>query len=333
MKKRLIHSSSILIVAMALLVSACGMKNPFAASDKVNVQLSWFHSVEYAGFYTAIEKGYYKDENIETTLIAGGPTIDPLSEVNSGNAQFGISTGDSLVIARTNQKNLLAVATIFRNNPLVIMSLSNENIIKPEDLTGKNIGVIAPDLSSNYDIQFLALLNRIGLNRDSMNFSAIEDYNGAAELTSGKLDAMSSMFATNEPIQAQLNGDKVNLIYYKDYGVDVYANALFTTDEFAKNNPDLTARFIRATMKGYQYAIEHPEEVASFALKYDPTLDLALQQETMKAQIPFIDTGSGPIGSMDENVWNTTQDILLEFKLIQSPIDLSTVYTNKFVTP
>lgn len=323
----------ILLAVMALVISACTGGNPFQENDKVTVQLSWFPSVEYAGFYTALEKGYYAEENLDVTLVAGGPEVDALGEVNSGNAQFGISTGDSLIIARTNQQNFLAVATIFRNNPLVVMALSSGEIQKPEDLTGKTVGVIAPDLSTTWDIQFLALLQRVGVESESISYSAIEDYHGTNEIKSGKVDAMSGMFATNEPVLANMEGDDLNLIYYKDYGVDVYPNTLFVTEEFAGENPDLITRFVKATLRGYQFAIENPEEAAAFALNYDETLDLEFQQEVMKAQIPFIDTGDAPIGSMSENVWNTTQDILLEFGLIAEAIDVSTVYTNQFVTP
>lgn len=333
MNKNSIRNGFVLLAVMALLISACASGNSFRENDEVTVQLSWFHSVEYAGFYTALEKGYYAEENIAVTLVAGGPETDTLSEVNSGNAQFGISTGDSLIIARSNQQNFVAVATIFRNNPLVAMALDNAGIDKPADFTGKNIGVIAPDLSTTWDIQFLALLQRMDIPTDSMNFSAVEDYHGANELKTGKVDVMTGMFATNEPVLAKMEGDALNLIYYKDYGVDVYANTIFVAEEFKQNNPDLITRFIRATFKGYQDALENPEETASFAVKYDETLDLAYQQAVMQAQIPFIDIGDGQLGGMNESVWTSTQSILLEFGLIPEPIDLSVVYTNEFVTP
>jgi ABC-type nitrate/sulfonate/bicarbonate transport system substrate-binding protein len=287
--------------------------------------------VEYAGFYAAAENGYYADENLEVTLNAGGPDINPLDEVGNGKAQFGISTGDGLIIAKSKGADLVAVGTVFRNNPMVAMALSSSGIAKPEDLAGKHIGVIAPDLNTAWDLQFLALLQELNIAQDGMQFSAIEDYHGANELKSKRLDVMSGMFATNEPVIAELEGEALNLIYYKDYGIDVYANTIFTTEEFVQKNADLVGRFVRATMRGYQYAIENPEEVASYALKYDESLDLKIQQETMKAQIPFIDTGDAPIGSMDESVWKTTQDILLEFDLISQPVDLSTIYTNQFV--
>lgn len=323
-----------LTVMAAILMAACGgSPAPTQPAEKVTVQLSWFHGVEYAGFYTAIEKGYYANENIEVTLKAGGPETNPLDEVNNGNAQFGIGSGDGLIIAKANGQNFMSVATIFRDNPLAITSLQNDGIQKPEDLTGKTVGAYSLDLSSYSDFMFLAFMSRTGLKKDAMNYALIEDFYGANEIKSGKMDAMSGMFATDQQVMTHEAGDEINLMYYKDYGVDVYINTIFVKDELTQSNPDLITRFIRATMKGYQYAVENPSEVAGFAIKYDDTLDLGYQQQVMQAQIPFIDTGNGALGSMDDNVWNITQEILLEFDLISTPVDLSTIYTNQFITP
>lgn len=334
MKKNFVSHFSILIIIFALFISACGSTQASAAPDKVTVQLSWFHGVEYAGFYSAIEKGYYADENIEVTLNPGGPELNPIDEVNNGNAQFGIGQGDSLITARANGQNFVAVATIFRNNPLAITSLKEDNIQKPEDLVGKTVGTYSLDLSNYSDLLFLAFMSRTGLDKASMNYALIQDFEGANEIKAGNMDAMSGMFATDQQVMTRNAGDEISMMYYKDYGVEVYINSIFVTDEFKNSNPDLITRFLRATFKGYQYALENPDEVAALALQYDETLDLAYQQDAMKAQIPFIDTGNAPIGSMDESVWQSTSDILLEFGLLSAPVDLSTVYTNEFiVTP
>jgi NitT/TauT family transport system substrate-binding protein len=321
----------LVFVIAALLLGACGTAT--GPADKVTVQLSWFHGVEYAGFYAAIDQGYYKDANIEVVLNAGGPEINPLDEVGNGNAQFGIGSGDSLITARANGQDFVAVATIFKDNPLAITSLAKDNIQKPEDLVGKTIGAYSLDLSNFFDLPFLALLNRTGLDRDSMNYALIEDFNGANEIKAGNMDAMSGMFATDQQVMASQAGDELNFIYYKDYGYDVYINAIFVRGEFKQNNPDLIRRFIQATTKGYQYAIENTDAVAQLAVTYDETLDLTYQQAVMQAQIPFINNGDGQLGTMNENIWENTQNILLEFDLISAPIDLSTVYTNEFTTP
>ena len=176
-------------------------------------------------------------------------------------------------------------------------------------------------------------LETLRMLKSAVKYALIEDFFGANEIKSGRMDAMSGMFATDQQVMTRQVGDEINLIYYKDYGVDVYINTIFVTEEYLQNNEDLVARFIRATMRGYQYAIENPDEVAEFAVKYDETLDLDYQKQVMQAQIPFIDTGNAPIGSMDENVWQVTQDILIEFGMLSTPVDLSTMFTNKFVSP
>lgn len=328
-----IYSRLFLVFAITALLSACGAFKPAAPADKVTVQLSWFHGVEYSGFYAAIDQGYYKDANIEVTLNAGGPDINQFDEVSNGNAQFGIGSGDSLITARANGQQFVAVSTIFKENPLAITSLTKDNITKPDDLVGKTVGVYSTDLSNFNDLPFLALMSRTNLDRESMKYALIQDFQGANEIKAGNMDAMSGMFATDQQVMASQAGDELNFIYYKDYGYDVYINAIFVTDEFRQNNSDLIRRFVQATIKGYQYAIENTDAAAQLALTYDETLDPAYQQAVMQAQIPFINSGDGQIGVMNENIWENTQNILLEFGLISSPIDLSTVYTNEFATP
>lgn len=318
------------VMLAALLISACSL-SPAKPADPVTVQLSWFHGVEYAGFYAAVEKGYYAEENLAVTLNAGGPETSALEEVNSGRAQFGIGQGDSLITAKTQGQNLMAVAAIFKKNPVAIVSLAKDNIQKPEDLIGKTVGTYSLDLSNYSDFPFVAFLNRTGLQKDEMSYALIEDFQGVNEIKSGKMDVMSSMFATDMQVLTRQAGDDINLMYYSDYGVDLYINAIFTTEELVKTNPDLIARFIRATMKGYRYAIENPDEMAKLALTYDSALDLAYQQQVMQAEIPYIDTGAGQIGEMSADVWETTQQILLDFNMLKKPIDLNTIYTNQFV--
>ena len=164
-----------------------------------------------------------------------------------------------------------------------------------------------------------------------MTFVAIEDYHGANELVSGRMDAASGLFSTNEAVQARMDGHEVNEIFLGDYGILMYVNPIFAAGQLVREQPDLVERFVRATLKGYQYAVEHPDEMPELAAQYDDTLDMVHQRESMHSEVPLIDTGDAPIGTMDEAVWQSTQETLLEQGLISAEVDLNEVYTNEFV--
>lgn len=318
-----------LVFILALVLGAC-QEQP-AEPDKITVQLSWFHTVEFAGFYVADQKGFYAEENLEVTLLPGGPETFPIAEVTAGKAQFGVSAADEIIRAQAEGQALLALSCIFQENPLVVISLAEAGIRHPEDLVGKTVGVISPALDTTWDIQFIALLNQMGIDPASLNFVANEAYHGADDLLSGRMDAASGFFSTNEPIVAIAEGYPINSIYYSDYGVAFYNNLIFAEASLVEQQPDLVQRFMRATLKGYLTAIENPEEATDFTLLYDNTLDLAFQLASMQTQIPLIDTGNAALGWMDIAVWQNAMDILLAQNILSEAVDLEKVFTNQFI--
>lgn len=317
----------LLTIVTGLLASGCAPDGPEPA--EVTVQLSWFHTVEFAGFYVAQEKGYYADENLTVELVPGDYDILPWQEVVEGRADFGITGGDSLLVARSEGQPLSAIATIFRRNPVAFMALTSSGVRTPQDLVGKRVGIISPSMDNANDVQFLAMLHQLGLDTSQMELVVIEDYS-VGSLTSGAMD-VTSTFATNEPVDAELQGIDVNLIFPSDYGVAMYANVIVARDELLEEQPELVERFLRATLLGYEYAIQHPDEVADLILSYDDSLDREFQLASMQAQIPLIDTGDAPIGRMDAVVWESTHDILLSQDLIPAALNLDELYTNRFV--
>ena len=338
MKTFLKPISLVLLTAVMIAVSACGGQSANAEPtkpatlEKVTVQLSWFHDPEFSGFYSAIEKGFYAEEGLDVTLVAGGPDADPITEVMEGRAQFGVDPANAILSSRANGVNIVAVSCIYKENPFLIMSLPESGIKSPQDLIGKTISVQTPDASSDQDALLLAMLKRMGIDRTSVNFTATKSYNGAEELQSGHSQAAAA-FLTNQPVQAKLSGVDVNIMLYKDYGVPFYANLITTSQKLIDERPDLVQKFVRATLRGYQYAIENAEEAAAFTHKYneqgDPKYDLA----ALVAMIPLINNGVGSIGEMDTEVWKNTLDIMLEFDLLPKAIEPESAYTNKFVTP
>ena len=110
-----------------------------------------------------------------------------------------------------------------------------------------------------------------------------------------------------------------------------YGDIIFTQDELISQNPDLVLRFLRATLKGWKYAIENPAQASSLVVIYNPDTDLTIEVEKMEASIPLIHTGEDQIGWMRAEIWQNIHDILLEQGLIIAAVDLDTVYTIEFL--
>ena len=323
--------AGIILLVVAGFLTACTPSAAGSEPDAVTVQLSWVHNIEFAGFYVADQKGYYLEENLAVTFVPGGPEVNPIDQVLKGQAQFGITTGGSIVKDRAGGQDLVAVASIFRHNPLVVMTLADSGIQRPEDLAGKTVGVISPNVDAPWDSQFLALLKVADIDLAALDIVATQDYHGANEILSGRVQAASGFFWVNEAVQAELEGHQTHSIFYSDYDILTYANPIFTTGQLIQERPDLVERFVRATLKGYQDAVEHAHDAVEFTRKFDDLSDEEFQRESMHAQIPFIDTGDAPIGWMDESVWQNTQGVLLDQGIITSPVDLGALYTNDFV--
>ncbi len=316
------------LLLIGSLLAACGPSTPTPEPDQVTIQLNWLPTVEWAGFYVAEDQGYYADENLQVTLLSGEE--DPFDQVVSGQVDFGTCTGTGLIVARSGGKPLVAVAALLRKTPLVVMALADSGIAAPKDLIGKTVGVVSMDFDNGWDIQFLAMLEQAGVDFRQINFVPIEEF-GVGPLLRGEMDAISDIWSTNDAIAARLAGHEVNLIFVTDYGVLEYPDPIFTTEKMIRERPDVVERFVRATLKGYQYAVEHPEEAAQLTLKYDESLDIKLQTASMRAYVPLIDTGDAPLGTMDKAVWQSTHKILLDYGFIASPVDLDKLYTNEFV--
>jgi ABC-type nitrate/sulfonate/bicarbonate transport system substrate-binding protein len=327
MKTKLFGHCISVLVLIAVLLSGCS-----APKDKVTMQFAWLHTAEYAGFYLAAEKGYYADENIDINLVAGGYGIDSIAEVTENRAQFGISRGTNMIVARSKGQDIVAVGTIFRKSPWFVGSLKEAGITTPQDLEGKTIGIETGDPNFIENVQFIAMLKNLNVDTSSIKFVARDFADAIAnDLQPGKTDADAAMFGTEDPVKAQMRGIELNAIYYSDYDMNSYGNLIFANADFLKKNPDLAARFMRATLRGYQYALEHHDEAAAATLKYDPKLDAKTQTAMMKAEVPMIDTGDQPIGWMDEDIWQSTADILLAGGFIPSAVDVKSLFTNEFI--
>jgi NitT/TauT family transport system substrate-binding protein len=131
--------------------------------------------------------------------------------------------------------------------------------------------------------------------------------------------------------RTNFDGVRATAIWPSDYGVPFYADVIFATEQYIEEHPDVVGRFVQATLKGWQKAIEDPDLATTATLAVDPNLERGMQLAAMEMSIPLIDTGEDTLGWMRPEIWQTMHDILLEQGLIDAPVDLDAVYTNQFV--
>jgi len=315
--------SAVLLVAVSVL-AACGPQEVEKPPDEVSVQLKWVHQAQFAGFYVAQERGYYADENIEVSFIEGGPGIEPVEQVVIGQADFGVGAPEAILMRGSQGEPLVAIATIYRRNPLAFVALADSGIGRPADFLGR----IAAIASSDGELQFAAMMRRLGLDINQVRIVPYSyDY---SPFCSGEVDITIGS-ATGGLIRLRQQGYQVNLIWPSDYGVHLYADTLMTTDQLIAENPDLVTRFLRATLRGWREAIEDPETAATITLKYAKEADAELQTQMMEASLPLIHTGKDHIGWMRAEVWQGMHDILLEQGILEGTLDVGDVYTMEFL--
>jgi NitT/TauT family transport system substrate-binding protein len=249
--------------------------------------------------------------------------VDLEKSVLDSTAQFGITGAERLIAARADGQPLRAIAVIYRRNPLVFMALADSGITHPQDFIGKTV-----QAGSTGILILHAMLANVGISSNQYN-----EVNIGADLGpfySGQVQIWNA-WLNNEVLMAQSDGYKVNIIYPDDYGIHFYSDTLYTTDDYIMANSDLVLRFLRATLKGWTYAIENPNVIAPMVAKYNPKA--ALQHETaqMTASLPLINTGEDHIGWMKPEIWAGMQQNLSEQGVIPAPLNVTQVYTMQFL--
>ncbi|MCE0495302.1 EAL domain-containing protein [Vibrio salinus] len=221
--------------------------------DSIVIQLRWSHQFQFAGYYAAIEKGYYQEEGLNVRLLAGNPQRQPVPETLSANAQYGVGNSEVLY-QRLLGKPLVALAVIFQHSPSVLLTLKSSGIRSVHDLAGKKIMLA----NKNEDADFLAMFLNEGLPLSQLNI--IPSTYHLDDLVTGKVDAFNS-YLTNEPYFLKRHNIAYNVIDPASHHVDFYSDIFFTTEQELHYHPARIRSMLRATLKGWHYALEHPDEI------------------------------------------------------------------------
>jgi len=281
-------------------------------SEKVSLQLKWLHSFQFAGYYAAKEKGFYAEEKLDVTIRERIPGINNIEQVLKDQSQYGVAdTG--LLEQRLVGKPVVVLASIFQHSPLVYLTLKNSGIVSPYELRGKRV------MEDSYDnAPLLAMLYETGISTDE--FTHLDNSFNPDDLINGKTDAMVS-YLTDQIDYFKNKGVEINIIDPRNYGIDFLGDNLFTTEQEINRHPERVRRFLRASLKGWDYALKHQDELIRIILsQYNPGNRLSAEhlrfeaQETVKMILPE----TVPIGHTDTKRFQRIADTYRQLGLINS---------------
>jgi NitT/TauT family transport system substrate-binding protein len=306
---------------------------PTGPADKVRLQLKWVPQAQFAGYYVALEKGLYAAENLDVTILPGGPDIVSEQQVANGQADFGVDWVASFLAFRDKGVPIVNVAQIYQSSGLLLVSKKSANITKPEDLKGKKVGV----WYGGNEFEFLALMDKLKLDPDR-DLTVIKQGFTMDPFLAGQMDAASAM-TYNEfqvVLASGLKAEDLNVIDYNKEGVGMLQDNLFTSEDTLKNRKPLATRFVRASLKGWQAAIDDQKGAVDVIMKHvEPGSTTAEHQTRMMSEVAKLVLPPGmnrdQIGMMDAERFATTADIALKFKVIGKAADPDKSYTNELV--
>jgi NitT/TauT family transport system substrate-binding protein len=315
-------------IILLVLFTACtpGASETPARLTAIRLPMGYIPNIQFAPFYVAVEKGYYRDAGIDLDFDYSFET-DGVTLVGSGDLPFAVVSGEQVLLARAQELPVVYVLAWYQGYPVAVVAKKEAGISSPADLRGKKIGL--PGLFGASYVGLRALLRSAGLAESDVTLDSI-GFNQVEALATDQEDAIVG-YVTNEPIQLEANGYDVTTIPVTDY-VNLASNGLISNEKTMAENPELVRSFIQATLKGLRDTIADPDEAYEISKKYVDTLataDEATQKEILATSIALWQADK--LGYSDPASWQNMQDVLLDMGLYTTPLDLNKAFTNDFV--
>ncbi|MCB2187868.1 MAG: PAS domain S-box protein [Deltaproteobacteria bacterium] len=319
MSPKLAVRGGIFLGALALLALVLGPAPAGAAppaGEPVTVQLRWLHQFQFAGYYAAVEKGFYREAGLAVTLREGGPGLDPIAEVLSGRAQFGAASNE-LLLARLKGQPVKVLAVIFQQSPSIFLARRTLGVTGPQDMQDRRV-MMLPGMG---DAELLAMFLKEGVGLDKIH--RLPTSFNIDDLLTGKTDVFNA-YLTNEPYYMEQKGMPYTIIRPSTYGIHFYGDALFTSEAEVAEHPELVRAFRQATLQGWSYAMEHPEEIIEVILTKYPTKKTRdhLRYEAL-AMRELLEPEMIEMGHMNPGRWQHMADTFAELGMVPRNYDLT----------
>ena len=294
-------------------------------AEDISIHLKWYHKFQFAGYYAAQQQGYFTEEGYDVTLIEGGPDTNHLHHLINGTTEYAVLGSEalsSLAIASP----VIIVASIFQHAPEVLMTLKSNNVASIKSLKDKRIMLANSDISG----QIGAMLLKNSLTSENYQ---VASYDGDVNrLADGSVFAMYG-YISNEPYLLKQLGHPVDFFRPQDYGINFYGDNLATNQSELNNNPERVAAIRRAVIRGWNYALEHSEEIIAYTMslptKNPMPYNFSHQQYESKITADLIDTYDVPLGNSSPDRWAAMFDTFNETTGGQAIFNPKSIY-NEF---
>ncbi|SEW26917.1 NitT/TauT family transport system substrate-binding protein [Aliiroseovarius sediminilitoris] len=297
------------IGAMALAVTS----GTAMAADDVTLQLKWVTQSQFAGYYVALDQGFYAEEDLNVTVLPGGPDIAPTQVIAGGGADVIVEWMPAALAAREKGLPLVNIAQPFASSGMMLTCWGDVGIESPDDLTNRTLGV----WFFGNEFPFMSWMSKMGISTDGASENGVEVLKqgfNVDPLLQRQADCISTMTYNEywQVIDAGVTPDELITFKYEDQGVATLEDGLYVLEENLSDEAfvDKMERFVRASMKGWKWAEENPEDAAMIVLEYDETgAQTEKHQVRMMGEIAKLTAGSN--GALDPAAYERTVETLL----------------------
>ena len=304
---------------VAAIVTACAWCAPSSAETgalhRVTLQLQWHHQFQFAGYYAAQKLGYYRDAGLDVDIRPGKVGDVSMDRVIHGDAEFGVGSAE-IVAARLEGAPLVVVAPIYQHSALAIVSIDGSGLKSIQDVENHKIMIEAQAA------ELIAYLSRSGVDRNTVEI--LPHTHSLNPLLNGQVSALSA-YISDEPFGLLERGIAYTVHLPREVGIDFYGDTLFTQEAFLLREPEVVQAMRDASLRGWEYALAHPEEIVDLILT-DYSRDQSRSHLLFEARETrdLIQPDSIPLGTSDPARWRHMADVFQEAGFIEDgPIDLT----------
>jgi len=298
----------------------------------VRLQLQWFTQAQFAGYYAAVDQGFYKDEGLDVQILQGGVDIVPQQVIGSGGAEFAISWVPKALVSREQGIDIVNIGQVFERSGTLEVSWADSGIKEPKDWKGKKVGT----WGFGNEFELLAAIRRAGMNPDT-DVELVQQAFDMSALLNREVDAAEAMIyneyaqvleAKNPDTGKLYQPEDLSVINFNDVGTAMLQDSIWATSDYLAAHEDIAKKFLKASFKGWIWCRDNFDACVNIVLKNAPTLGESHQRWQLNEINGLIWPATNGIGVMNKPLWDQTIDVATSEKILEAAPDANAYRTD-----